>query len=142
MVLSSCNTLRVDICSMWHDSGLFQAGAPGHSQYRKKTAFPQLAWPRSRGRLSLEHRGQQRKGSRYTSLAVWKLLPPIDPSCPSPLTQNFPKEVAFSLKQGRLKTLKPQPWWGWGVGRGSSAPGTKYNLERTKWICGLFPWNN
>lgn len=47
MMLSSWNTLGVDLCSMWHNSRLFQAGAPGHCQDRGGNVLPQLAWPRS-----------------------------------------------------------------------------------------------
>lgn len=129
-MLSRWNTPRVDLCSMWHNYRLFQVSSPwAQSGQRGKNALPQLACPRSGGRLPQEHRGQEKGPGTLLSQAwtVWKLLQPVASSCPSPLTQNFPKEVALWLKQGNLKILKPQPCWRWGVGRGSSGPGTDYN---------------
>lgn len=39
-MLSSWNTLGVDLCSTWHNSGQFQAGALGHSQHQGEERSP------------------------------------------------------------------------------------------------------
>lgn len=109
---------------MWYNSGLLQARAPGHSQDRGGKRSPAgLAqeWgqtvPRARG---------QGKGPGTTllsqTLTVWKLLQPVAPSCPSPLTPKLPKGSSFFIKARVTEGPEATALLEVGCGKGQLSP--------------------
>lgn len=120
MVLSSWNTLGVDLCSIRHNSGLFQFGDPRHCQDRSgKLLSPSWRGPGVGADYPRSAEGRRKVGPGTLlsqSLMAWKLLQSVAPSCPSPLTQSFPNEAAV------ITAREATALWGMGWREGRLSP--------------------
>lgn len=105
MVLSSWNTLEVGVCSMWHNSGLVQAGVLGHSQDQREEPSPSTGLAQEWWQTSRQCRGQEGRRSRYP-VSVFDgraAAPVLLPALLHP--PRISQRKWLSLKQGRLKML-------------------------------------